>query len=62
MTEEGRVVGSANRRRFSTYRGEISSAPENIIARDFQSPAPNEKWLTDITEVPVPDGKVYVSP
>ena len=62
MTEEGLVVGSASRRRFSTYRGEISPAPENIIARDFQSPAPNEKWLTDITEFPVPDGKVYLSP
>jgi transposase InsO family protein/transposase-like protein len=62
MTEEGLVVGSTSRRRFSTYRGEISPAPENIIARDFQAPAPNEKWLTDITEFPVPDGKVYLSP
>jgi len=62
MSEEGLVVGSASRRRFSSYRGEISPAPDNIIARDFQAPAPNEKWLTDITEFPVPDGKVYLSP
>jgi hypothetical protein len=62
ITEEGLVVGSTSRWRFSTYRGEISPAPENIIARDFQAPAPNKKWLTDITEFPVPDGKVYLSP
>ena len=43
MTEEGLVVGSTQRRRFSTYRGEISPAPENLIARDFQATAPNEK-------------------
>lgn len=62
MTEEGLVVGSTQRRRFSTYRGEISPAPENLIARDFRATAPNEKWLTDITEFPVSDGKVYLSP
>jgi transposase InsO family protein/transposase-like protein len=62
MSEEGLIVGSTQRRRFSSYRGELSPAPENIIARDFQAPAPNEKWLTDITEFPIPDGKVYLSP
>ncbi|KAF0284745.1 IS3 family transposase [Spiribacter roseus] len=62
MSEEGLIVGSTQRRRLSSYRGELSPVPENIIARDFQSPAPNEKWLTDITEFPVPDGKVYLSP
>ena len=62
MSEESLIVGSTQRRGFSSYRGELSPAPENIIARDFQAPAPNEKWLTDITEFPVPDGKVYLSP
>ncbi|AUB78259.1 transposase [Spiribacter roseus] len=62
MSEEGLVVGSTQRRRFSSYRGELNPAPENIIARDFQASAPNEKWLTDITEFPVLDGKVYLSP
>lgn len=30
--------------------------------RDFQAAAPNEKWLTDITEFQIPAGKVYLSP
>ena len=47
---------------YASYAGEISPAPENIINRDFQAAAPNEKWLTDITEFQIPAGKVYLSP
>ena len=42
--------------------GEVSPAPENIIARDFHADAPNEKWLTDISEFQIAAGKVYLSP
>ena len=34
---------------------------ENLIRRDFKSSAPNKKWLSDITEVPCSDGKLYLS-
>lgn len=34
---------------------------ENLIARDFTADAPNEKWLSDITEVPCSDGKLYAA-
>lgn len=33
----------------------------NLIQRDFKSSAPNQKWLSDITEVPCSDGKLYLS-
>ena len=36
--------------------------PKNLINRDFRAAAPNEKWLTDITEFQIPAGKVYLSP
>ncbi|MFS8981610.1 IS3 family transposase [Cupriavidus necator] len=49
-------------RRYSSYSGEIGTAPENLVARDFHSQAPNQKWLTDITEFQLPAGKVYLSP
>jgi transposase InsO family protein len=35
---------------------------ENLINQDFSADAPNEKWLSDITEVPCADGKLYVVP
>jgi len=35
---------------------------ENLINQDFTADKPNEKWLSDITEVPCSDGKLYVAP
>ncbi|MDD4772393.1 MAG: IS3 family transposase [Eubacteriales bacterium] len=35
---------------------------ENLIARDFSADKPNEKLLTDISEVQCSDGKLYISP
>lgn len=39
------------RRRYGSYMGEIRSAPENLINHDFRLAAPNQKWLTNITEL-----------
>jgi transposase InsO family protein len=61
MQQEGLAAATARRRRYGSYRGEISPAPENIINRDLCAAAPNQKWLTDITEFQIPDGKVYLS-
>jgi putative transposase len=62
MKQECLVVAANKRRRYGSYLGEISPAPENLINRDFQAATPNEKWLTDITEFQIPAGKVYLSP
>jgi transposase InsO family protein/transposase-like protein len=62
MKQENLVVSRPKRRRYGSYLGEISPAPENLINRDFRAVAPNEKWLTDITEFQIPAGKVYLSP
>jgi putative transposase len=62
MKQEALIVPKPKRRRYSSYLGEISPAPENIINREFQAAAPNEKWLTDITEFHIRAGKVYLSP
>lgn len=63
MAEEGlEVVYSKKKRNWSSYGGEISEAPENLVNRDFHADEPNELWLTDITEFGLPFGKVYLSP
>lgn len=36
--------------------------PQNIIKQDFTAQAPLRKLLTDITQIPCKDGKLYVSP
>jgi len=62
MRQEGLAAATTRQRRYGSYRGEISAAPENLINRDFHATAPNQKWLTDITEFQLPAGKVYLSP
>ena len=50
-------------RRYSSYAGEVSDAPANLVGRDFGAGLPNYLWLTDITEFRLPCGdKVYLSP
>jgi putative transposase len=56
------VIYSKAKRHYSSYGGQISEAPENLVKRNFHAEKPNELWLTDITEFATPCGKVYLSP
>jgi len=62
MEEEQLVVPCKKKRKYSSYKGEISPAVENVVARNFYADAPNIKWVTDLTEFHIPAGKVYLSP
>lgn len=68
MSEEGLVARAAKRkRRYSSYEGEVSEAPPNLLRDErgkhhFRADGPNEKWITDVTEFRIPAGKVYLSP
>ena len=35
---------------------------DNLIQRNFTADTPNQKWLTDITQIPCLDGKLYIAP
>ncbi|WP_229680603.1 IS3 family transposase [Saccharopolyspora thermophila] len=50
------------RRRFSSYRGTTGEVADNVLNRQFTASAPNEKWVTDVTEFRINDRKVYFSP
>lgn len=62
MRDEQLTVKNMRRRKYNSYKGEISPEVENIINREFSATNPNQKWLTDITEFHIPAGKVYLSP
>ena len=62
MAEGDFVAHVPRSRRYSSYKGETTPAPGNLINRDFTAKAPNEKRLTDITEIKARDGKAYLSP
>lgn len=61
-----RILGvSARIRRKKVNRTRVKPeyTKENILARDFTANAPNEKWLTDVTEFSIPGDsrKLYLS-
>lgn len=68
MRDGGLVTCAARKkRRYSSYEGEISEAPENLPRDErgrhhFRSNKPNELWITDVTEFRIPAGKAYLSP
>lgn len=49
-------------KKYSSFRGEINKAVENIIKRDFHAGKSNQKWTTDVTEFALLGRKVYLSP
>ncbi|WP_284796471.1 IS3 family transposase [Corynebacterium rhinophilum] len=62
ITAEGLTVHYVKKkRRYSSYRGEISDAPPNLVKRNFHADKPGLLWLTDISEFPADDGKIYFS-
>lgn len=62
MRDNNLVVPIKRRKKYNSYKGEITPAVPNLIERNFHADRPNTKWLTDITEFHIPAGKVYLSP
>ena len=44
-----------------TKKDKKAEQPENIVNRDFTAKEANVKWLTDITQTPCRDGKLYIA-
>jgi putative transposase len=47
------------RRRGCTVRNPHAESAADLVNRQFQATAPNRLWLTDITEHPTAEGKLY---
>ena len=62
MKKDGLEVTIKRRRKYNSYKGEITPAVPNLVNRDFHADKPNNLWLTDITEFSIKAGKVYLSP
>ena len=50
MTSHGLVPLSRSAKRYSSYKGELTKAPKNLVNRDFHAERPNMLWVTDLTE------------
>lgn len=49
-------------KKYSSYKGEVGSTAPNLLLRNFEAAAINVKWVTDVTEMKVADGKLFFSP
>ena len=57
LMAEGRLTGLPTRRQRKSLVNVATS--EDLVCRDFNRNAPNQLWLTDITEHPTREGRVY---
>ena len=61
MKENGLLKKRKRHPKGITHADSEAQKSENLIQRDFTAPLPNQKWLSDITEVQCSDGKLYVA-
>ena len=62
MRSLGLVCKVRRRKRYNSYQGEQGGIAPNVLNREFDADAPNQKWVTDVTEFSVGDRKLYLSP
>jgi len=49
-------------KKYKSFKGEVGQAAANELQRQFNAEAPNQKWVTDVTEFNVAGEKLYLSP
>lgn len=49
-------------KRYQSYKGSVGKLAPNLLERNFTAKAPNQKWVTDVTEFNIKGEKVYLSP
>lgn len=62
MKELG-LVCRVRMKKYRSYKGEKgAAAADNILNRKFRAEKPNQKWVTDVTELRLFGQKLYLSP
>lgn len=56
------LKGKCKQKKYRSYKGEVGKIAKNLLERNFKATAPNEKWVTDVTEFKCDEGKLYLSP
>lgn len=48
--------------RYRSYRGCFGKIAPNLLDREFYAEKPNQKWVTDVTQVTISGEKLFLSP
>ena len=62
LMQETGLVCKVRMKKYHSYKGEVGKVAPNLLDRDFKATAPNEKWVTDVTEFSLFGQKLYLSP
>ena len=62
LMKEQRIKCRMRIKKYHSYKGEVGKVAPNLLERDFSTTAPNEKWVTDVTEFSLFGQKLYLSP
>ena len=62
LMKEAKIKCTVRIKKYHSYKGEVGKIAPNLIERDFSTTAPNEKWVTDVTEFALFGQKLYLSP
>jgi putative transposase len=49
-------------KKYRAYKGEVGKIAPDLLERDFEATAPNQKWVTDVTEFRLFGQKLYLGP
>ena len=61
MRRQGLVARVIKRRGGLTRQDKTKKPFPDLLCRDFTAPAPNCRWVGDITEIPTAEGKLYLA-
>ncbi len=61
MSRQGLVARPKKRRKNLTRPDKRAVPFPDLVQRDFTAPAPNVKWVGDMTEIPTDEGKLYLA-
>uniref|UniRef100_UPI003D7EB7D8 DDE-type integrase/transposase/recombinase n=1 Tax=Granulicoccus sp. GXG6511 TaxID=3381351 RepID=UPI003D7EB7D8 len=61
MRRQGLIARVVKRRGGLTRQDRTAAKFPDLVCRDFTAPAPNVKWVGDITEIPTGEGKLYLA-
>ena len=61
MKELG-LVCRVRMKKYRSYKGETGKIALNLLNRNFHAEKPNQKWVTDVTEISSFGEKLYLSP
>jgi transposase InsO family protein len=61
ITSRNNLLSVIRRRKPFKYKPNGNLRYENVLNREFHANFPNEKWVTDISYIIVPEGTLYLS-